>query len=172
MAILLGAFVMLGIVPGPQLALTGMGLVWSLIWTLTVANILAVFVFLLCAPAFTKLTRVRGGLLIPFVITLAFLGSYLSHAAWQNMALLCGLGVVGYFFKKYKWPRPPFVIGLVLGPIAEDSLHKALEIWGPTFFLRPLSLVFLALIFGSVGFYFWRRSHRGSRPSTGMHFDI
>lgn len=172
MAILLGAFVMLGIVPGPQLALTGMGLVWSLIWTLTVANIFAVFVFLLCAPAFTKLTRVRGGLLIPFVITLAFLGSYLSHAAWQNMVLLCGLGVVGYFFKKYKWPRPPFVIGLVLGPIAEDSLHKALEIWGPTFFLRPLSLVFLALIFGSVGFYFWRRSHRGSRPSTGMHFDI
>lgn len=171
MAILLGAFVMLGIVPGPELAMTGMGLVWSLIWTLTVANLLAVVVFLAFAPAFSKLTYVRGSLLIPFVIALAFLGSFLSHAAWENMVLLCGLGTLGYFLKKYKWPRPPFVIGLVLGPIAEDSLHKALDIWGPTFFMRPLSLVFIALIVGSVVFYFWRRSHRGNDRGLEVHFD-
>ena len=133
MAIMLGAFVMLGIQPGPMMALTGLDLVWALIWTLCIANILAVVMLVLCAPAFGKLAFVRGGLLIPFVITLAFLGSYLSQAAWENIVLLCPLGVLGYFFKKHRWPRPPFVIGLVLGPIAEDSLHKALGIWGPTF---------------------------------------
>ena len=164
MAIMLGAFVMLGIQPGPMIALTGMDLVWSLIWTLMLANILAVFMFLVCAPAFGKLTYVRGGLLIPFVITLAFLGAFLSQAASENIILLCGLGVLGYFLKKYRWPRPPFVIGLVLGPIAENSLHKALAIWGPSFFLRPLSLVFIALIFGSVGVYLWRiRKHGPSQ---------
>jgi TctA family transporter len=162
MAIMLGAFVMLGIQPGPMIALTGMDLVWSLIWTLMIANILAVFMFLLCAPVFGKLTYVRGGLLIPYVITLAFLGAFLSHAAWENIVLLCGLGVLGYFLKKYRWPRPPFVIGLILGPIAENSLHKALAIWGPSFFLRPLSLVFIALIFGSVGLYFWRIRKNGT----------
>ena len=156
MAIMLGAFVMLGIQPGPMIAMTGMDLVWSLIWTLMIANVLAVFMFLVCAPAFGALTYVRGGLLIPFVITLAFLGAFLSQAAWENIVLLCGLGTLGYFLKKYRWPRPPFVIGLILGPIAEDSLHKALAIWGPSFFLRPLSIVFIALILGSVGFYFWR----------------
>jgi len=162
MAIMLGAFVMLGIQPGPMIALTGMDLVWSLIWTLMIANVLAVFMFLACAPAFGKLTYVRGGLLIPFVITLAFLGAFLSHAAWENIVLLCGLGVLGYFLKKYRWPRPPFVIGLVLGPIAENSLHKALAIWGPSFFLRPLSLIFIALIFGSIGVYFWRVRKNGA----------
>ncbi len=110
----------------------------------------------MCAPAFGMLTFVRGGMLIPFVIMLALLGAYLSAAVWQNMVLLGVLGVLGYFLKKYGWPRPPFVIGLVLGPIAEDSLHKALLIWGPTFFLRPLSLLFIALILASIGFYFWR----------------
>jgi len=162
MAIMLGAFVMLGIQPGPMIAVSGMDLVWSLIWTLMIANILAVFMFLLCAPVFGKLTYVRGGLLIPFVITLAFLGAFLSHAAWENIVLLCGLGVLGYFLKKYRWPRPPFVIGLILGSIAENSLHKALAIWGPGFFLRPLSLVFIALIFGSVGVYFWRVRKNGA----------
>lgn len=171
MAILLGAFVMLGIVPGPELALTGMDLVWSLIWTLTIANIAAVFMFLLCAPLFSKLTYVRGALLIPFVITLAFLGAYLSHGAWENMVLLTVLGVLGYFLKKYRWPRPPFVIGLVLGSIAEDSLHKALDIWGPTFFMRPLSLVLIALIIGSVMFYFWRQAHRSESDAMEVHFD-
>ncbi|NNG04388.1 MAG: tripartite tricarboxylate transporter permease [Inquilinus sp.] len=160
MAIMLGAFVMLGIQPGPMMALTGMELVWALIWALVVANVLAVGVFLVFAPAFSRLTFVRGGLLIPFVVTLAFLGSYLSHGAWENIVLLCGLGMIGYLLKRHAWPRPPFVIGLVLGPIAEDSFHKALGIWGPTFFLRPQSLVLIALILGSLAFYLWRMKNR------------
>jgi putative tricarboxylic transport membrane protein len=170
MAILMGALIMLGVRPGPMLALTGMDLVWSLMWVLMIANILAVIMFLVCAPFFGMLTFVRGGMLIPFVIVLASLGAYLSAGAWQNIVVLMVLGVFGYFLRKYRWPRPPFVIGLVLGPIAEDSLNKALAIWGPTFFLRPLSLFFIALIVASIGFYFWRNN----RPRTGMelHFDI
>lgn len=164
MAILIGAFVMLGIQPGPQMALTGMNLVWSLIWALALANFLSVFVFLAMAPMFSLLVFVRGTLLIPFVLVLAFLGAYLSEAAWENIVLLVGLGVLGYFLKKHGWPRPPFVIGLVLGKIAEDSIHKALAIWGPTFFMRPLSLFFIALIILTIGMYIVRqRSGAGKK---------
>ena len=81
---------------------------------------------------------------------------------------LCGLGValsllclLGYGLKRFDWPRPPFVIGLVLGGIAEVSFHQALAIWGPAFFLRPISLILLALIIASIGFYFWRRARAG-----------
>ena len=168
MAIMLGALVMLGIKPGPMIAVNGMDLVWSLIWVLMIANVLAVLMFLVCAPAFGMLTFVRGGMLIPFVIMLALLGAYLSTAVWQNMVLLGVLGVLGYFLRKYGWPRPPFVIGLVLGPIAEDSLHKALLIWGPTFFLRPLSLLLIALILASIGFYFWRMQRNSL---VAVHYD-
>ena len=85
------------------------------------------------------------------------------------LAALVVLGVLGYFLKKYGWPRPPFVIGLVLGPIAEDSLHKALAIWGPTFFLRPQSLIMIALIIARLLFYFWRR-HK--RSGVEVDYDI
>jgi len=170
MAILLGAFVMLGIQPGPHMALTEMNLVWSLIWALALANLLSIPLFLMMAPAFSMLVYVRGALLIPFVLVLAFLGAYLSDSAWENMLILVGLGTLGYYLKKFGWPRPPFVIGLVLGSIAEDSIHKALAIWGPTFFLRPLSLVLIALIILTVVTYIWRQRKTSNKPQ--VHYDI
>ncbi len=157
MAILLGAFVMLGIQPGPQMMITQLDLVWTLIWALVLANVLSVFMFLGVAKWLGLLAFVRGGLLIPFVLLLAVMGSYLSRGSWENLILMVGLGFVGYLLKRHDWPRPPFVIGLVLGKVAEDSLHKALNIWGPTFFIRPLSMVFIAIIIASIGFYIYRQ---------------
>ena len=84
--------------------------------------------------------------------------------------LLIGLGALGYFLKKFGWPRPPFVIGLVLGHIVEDSIHKALAIWGPTFFLRPLSLVLIAMIVATIGVYIWRQ--RRIDDTLKVHHDI
>ena len=170
MAILVGAFVMLGIQPGPQMAMTGMDLVWGLIWALALANLMSIPVFMAMAPAFSLLVFVRGALLIPFVLVLAFLGAYLSEASWENMLLMSCIGVLGYFLKKYGWPRPPFVIGLALGAIAEDSIHKALAIWGNTFFLRPLSLVLIGLIVLTVVVYIYRLYR--PRSAQGVHYDI
>jgi TctA family transporter len=56
------------------------------------------------------------------------------------MILLVGLGLLGYGLKRCEWPRAPFVIGLILGPIMDISLHQSLAIWGPAFVLRPIAL--------------------------------
>ncbi|WP_119390306.1 tripartite tricarboxylate transporter permease [Taklimakanibacter lacteus] len=156
MAILLGAFVMLGIQPGPGFAAGKSDVVWALIWTLAIANILAVLLLLAMAPWLSRIAGLRTGLLIPFVIALSLLGSYLGAGAWQNFMLFLGLGALGWLFKKYDWPRPPFVIGIVLGPIAENSFHKAMALWGPAFLLRPLSLVLLAIIAATLVLYIIR----------------
>lgn len=163
MAILLGAFVMLGIRPGPRLATDQIDLVWTLIWTLAIANILAVLLLLALAPWLSRIASVRTSLLIPFVIALSLLGSYLGAGAWQNFVLVLGLGALGWLFKKYDWPRPPFVIGIVLGPIAETSFHKAMGIWGPSFLLRPLSLVLLAIIVATIALYMTRVRRKAVR---------
>ena len=163
MAILLGALVTLGIQPGPQLVEHGSGLVWTLIWTLALANILSVILLLACAPWFSQLASIRPELLVPYVVVFSLLGSYLSAGAWQNFIVLICLGGVAYLLKKYDWPRPPFVVGIVLGPIAETSLHKAMMIWGPSFLLRPLSLTLLALIFGTIATYAFRAWRRNTR---------
>ena len=165
MAILLGAFVILGIQPGPMLIKTNLELVWTLIWALVLANVIAVFMFLAVVRWLGLIAFIRGGLLIPFVLVLALLGSYLSRGQWENLVLILVLGFLGYGLKRFNWPRPPFVIGLVLGPIAEESLHKALALWGPAFLLRPISVVLVLIIVGTVLFTWFRRLQR--RPNHG-----
>ena len=163
MAILLGALVTLGVQPGPQMATLGLNFVWTLVWTLAIANILAVFILLACAPWFSKLASIRSELLVPFVVVLSMLGCYLAANAWQNFIVLLVFGLIGFLLKKHDWPRPPFVVGIVLGPVAEGSLHKAMAIWGYAFLLRPLSLVMLALILGTIALNIVRLLRRSSR---------
>jgi putative tricarboxylic transport membrane protein len=67
------------------------------------------------------------------------------------------LGSLGYLLKRHDWPRAPFVIGVILGKVAEDALIKALAIWGYGFFLRPISLMLIAMIIGSIGYYVYRQ---------------
>jgi len=169
MAILLGAFIMLGIQPGPAIALTGMDIVLALVWALAISNMLAVVVFLFFIPVVGYLSLVRGSLLIPFVLVLTFLGAYLAQMNWENMVLLVVSGTLGYYLRKFDWPRPPFIIGLILGPLAEDSYHKAMSLWGPSFLLRPGALIMIALIIFSIGFYIWREKNKKNNPEVSKH---
>ena len=171
MALMLGAFIMLGIQPGPAMAITGLHLVYTLIWALVIANVVAVLMIVSIVPLLGYLSYIRGNLLIPFVLVLTFLGAYLGAKAWENIILLFLFGMLGYFLKKYRWPRPPFVIGLILGPIAEDSYHKAMALWGPSFLLRPGTMLMIVLIIGSIAYYIWRTRKLLNKPGVQFHVD-
>ncbi len=156
MAIMLGAFLMLGIQPGPTMLTDHIDVVWSLIWALVIANVICVIMLIAAAPWIGKLGSAKASFLIPYVLVFALLGCYLFQGNWQNLILVLVMGSLGYLFKRHDWPRAPFIIGVILGKIAEDSLLKALGIWGPSFFWRPISLVLIGLIVASIGFYVWR----------------
>ena len=148
MVLMLGAFIVLGVQPGPGMAREHLDLVWILIWTLVIANLLGALMFFLVGRWLALVVHVRGGLLVPFILLLTCMGAYLGGGSWENLLLLVALGVLGCAFKHCDWPRAPFVIGLTLGPIMELSLHQSLAIWGLGFVFRPvaLSLAFATLI--------------------------
>jgi putative tricarboxylic transport membrane protein len=156
MAIMLGAFLMLGIQPGPTMLSEHVDIVWSLIWALVISNLICVIILVAAGPWISKLGSVKATFLIPYVLVFALLGCYLFGSNWQNLLMVAGLGSLGYLFKRHDWPRAPFIIGVILGKIAEDSLQKAIGIYGIGFFWRPLSLVLIAMIVASVGLYMWR----------------
>ena len=145
MAILAGGLVALGIQPGPAILADGGRIVWVLVWALALSNVVAALVLLVSAPLFGKLASLRSELLLPSIVMLSIAGSYIAGGAWQNLIIFMALGVVGVLLRLADWPRAPFAIGIVLGPIAETSLNKALAIWGPAFLLRPWVMVLLAL---------------------------
>jgi putative tricarboxylic transport membrane protein len=164
MAVLMGAFLILGIQPGPAMMTEHLDLVWTLLWALVVGNIIAVTFLLFITRWAAMLTFVNGAMLVPFIFVVVVLGAYINEGQWENLVILFGLSVIGYALLRSGWPRAPFVIGLVLGKIAEESLHKALDLWGMSFFVRPLSLVLIALITGTIAFAVYRNM-RGARPA-------
>jgi TctA family transporter len=108
-----------------------------------------------------RIAYIPVGLIIPLVLILAVLGSSISALNWQHLVIFMVIGVFAYGLKRYHWPRPPFVIGLALGPIAENSLHQSLAIWGLNFLLRPISLLLIGLIAVNLAVYYWRKSIEG-----------
>jgi TctA family transporter len=164
MAVLMGAFLILGIQPGPTMITDHLDLVWTLMWALVVGNLIAVTFLLFINRWVAVLTFVNGAMLVPFILVLAVIGSYVNEGQWENLVILVGLSVIGYGLLRFDWPRAPFVIGLVLGRISEESLHKALGLWGLGFFTRPLSLVLIGMIVLTIGF----AVYRNLKPSRSM----
>src|SRR6185436_10754402 len=114
MAILMGAFLILGIQPGPAMMTEHLDLVWTLIWALVVGNLIAVTFLLFIMRWVALLTFVNGAMLVPFIVVMAVVGSYVSEGQWQNLVVLVVLSAIGYGMLRFDWPRAPFVIGIVL----------------------------------------------------------
>jgi putative tricarboxylic transport membrane protein len=163
MAVLLGAFLILGIQPGALMMTEHLDLVWTLIWALVVGNLMAVVILLVICRWVAGLTFINGRMLVPFILVFVALGCYVSQGRWQDLAMLVLLSTIGYGLLRAKWPRAPFVIGFVLGGRAEASLDQALQLWGFGFFLRPLSLILIAMIAALIAVAIIR----GRRPRRG-----
>lgn len=167
MTILLGAFLTLGIVPGPAMLGENIAATWTLVWTLVFANLASVAIFIAGAGFLVRVTRVPGKLLFPFTLALALTGSYLSAFQWQTFAIMLLFGMLGLAMKHCKWSRAPFALGLILGQPTEIALYQSLAIWGPGFLLRTGSLILLALIVVSLSIGIRNARRNRSRQASG-----
>jgi TctA family transporter len=146
MAIMLGALIMLGIKPGPMMIVHDLPLVWSLIWAIAISNLLCTGFLLVVGKHMSALAHIRASVLVPVVLVFALLGTYLAKDHWESLLVFAGMGAIGYVMRRNQWPRPCFIIGLVLGPTAELSFHKAFALHGLSFLTQPTSLVMMAII--------------------------
>ena len=127
-AILLAAFQQYGLQPGPQLFTNNSGLVWALIASLYIGNLMLLVLNLPLAGIWVKLLRIPRPYLYAGILMFAALGSYTVNLSPIDLALLLVLGALGFFFRRYGWPVAPAIVGLILGPLAEQQLRRALAI--------------------------------------------
>jgi TctA family transporter len=164
---LLTALTIHGIVPGPELLVNDLTLVFVLIWSLFVSNWLTSIVGLAGARRFARLTLVPTQVLIPFITLLVVLAAVAYRGSMADLLLTAVFGVVGYGFKTYGWPRVSFVIAFVLAGLFETNFHLTLQlrdlgrldIWG-----RPVLLLLTGLLAATVCWPLVRR--RFLRPRT------
>lgn len=150
MAILMGAFIMHGVVPGPDMLRPEsqgghLGLTYSFVWIVVISNIITVGIIFLLLKQIVKVTYVRGSLLIPFILMLIYLGAFAEKNAFPDLILVLIFGGLGWVLNKLKWPRPPLILGLVLGGLAESRLFLSMGNYGLSWIWRPMVLVLIAV---------------------------
>jgi TctA family transporter len=99
-----------------------------------------------------KITFVRGTLLIPFLLMFVFLGSFAAHNNISDIIVTLIFGVFGYFMVLFEWPRPPFVLGLVLGRTIENYLWISSSAYGASWLMHPTVMVILLIILATLGY--------------------
>jgi len=146
-AVMLAGFMMWGIRPGPLLFQTKPDLVWGLISSKFIGNLILLLMNLFLIPLFVMVLRVPYTILMGFIVIFASVGAFTVNNNLFDVWMMLGFGVLGYIMKKLRYPIVPLVLGLVLGRLAENSLRQALTISGGSlsiFFTKPISAIFIA----------------------------
>lgn len=165
-AILLGALLMVGLLPGPDMLTTNLHITFSMVWTLVFANILAAGLLMIWANQVAKIAFVSGHLIVPGVILFVFMGAWLGgDVAIGSWITLLVFGVVGYLMKVSGWARPPLVLGLILGTIVENRFLLSVRAHdGFSWLSKPLVLFLLGLVL--VTLYFAIKGIRNKKRGT------
>jgi TctA family transporter len=150
-AILLGAFLIQGLVPGPPMltpeAKGGhLSLTFSFVWIIVVSNIITTAICFIFLAKIARITQVRSTLVIPFILLLCYIGAFAENNAFGDVVTMLAFGVLGWIMVQADWPRPPLILGLVLGGLAEQNLFLSIDNYGMEWLHFPSVMILFALI--------------------------
>ena len=150
-AVMMGAFIMHGIQPGPLLFQNRPDLVWGLIDSMYIGNVMLLILNLPLIGLFVRLLYIPSGILYPLIIAISVLGTFAINGSMVELYLVLFFGVLGYIFDKVEIPIPPLVLSLVLAGIMEQSFRQALTLsdGNPVVFVSSgisATLVFMAAV--------------------------
>ena len=148
-AVLMAAFILHGLRPGPLLMQQQPQVIWAVIASMYIGNVMLVILNMPLAPLFAALLRIPYAYLAPAILAISFVGAFAAENAMFNVGLALVSGLLGYVMLKADLPRAPLILGLVLGPLLEQRLRQALTIslGDPLIFVqRPISAALLTLV--------------------------
>ena len=147
-AILLGALMIQGLIPGPLLFQQTPQFVYSVFWAFLVANIMNLCITLSTIKLWVRVLKVPERILLPIIATFCVVGTYALKNTFFDTGIMFCFGLVGYFMKKYGFPIVPMLLAIILGPNLEEHLRMSLIIsqGDPTIFItHPISLIFIII---------------------------
>lgn len=173
-AVLLGAFVIQGLRPGPLLYRDHIDVVYSVFAAMMVANVVMFIIGTIGVKFFSKVITIDRNILIPVIFLLSIVGSYAMRNSMFDIWVAIFFGIVGYFMQRYDFPASPILLALILGPMAESNLRRALVISKgdiSVLFTRPISLLLLSLALISIISSFIRQRRVEQRQAQEATID-
>jgi putative tricarboxylic transport membrane protein len=150
-AVILGAFMIHGLSPGPELFRLHGHVVTGIYATLMLANFFMLVIGIGGIRMFTQILKIPANILMPLVLVICLVGAYASNLSLFNVQVALVFGVIGYLFSKANFPLPPVLLGVILEPIVESNFRRAITMSHESFsiFLRPICLTFLLISLGA-----------------------
>ena len=144
MAVLIGAFSLHGMIPGPDMLTKHLDVTYSMVWSIALANIVGAGLCYLFSAKFALLATLRYTLILPSVLSIVYVGAFSGSRQWGDLFVLMLFGALGWIMKQLKWPRPPLLLGVVLGDVFERYMFISVERYGWDWLTRPM----VAVLFG------------------------
>lgn len=153
-AVIMGAFMMKGLIPGPFLFRDHADIVWGVIASLYVGNAILLVLNLPLIPLWVRLLKLPTSILYTFVLAFSAIGAYSINGQAFDVGMMAVFGILGYLFKKIEIPLAPLILTLILGPLMEQSLRQSLEMSRGKFSIfveQPISLglIIVAILFAA-----------------------
>lgn len=159
-AVLLGAFLITGLNPGPDMLTTNLDVTYSMVWIMVLANIVAVTISLLLLRQLVKLTFIRGTWLVPFLLVLLGIGAFTASNNFNDIFVMLAAAALGVVAIHWDWPRVPFLLAVVLGSLAERYLFLSYSLHGWSWLSHPSVLALAALMLFVVLWSYYRSLRR------------
>lgn len=165
-AVLIGAFMIHGISPGPLLFMTEKTLVYAIFAALMVANMMMFLLMMAGKRAFTRLLRIPRHILLPLVLAVCMVGAYGNNNRMFDVYVVLAFGMIGLIMKQFQYPVAPMVMGMILGTNLEQYYRRSLMFSNGSFvpfITHPISGLFLAISVGSVLLTAVKQKNSGKR---------
>jgi TctA family transporter len=162
-ALIIGLMMVLGLNPGPRMMENHLDLIYLVVLCLILSNALGTLVMLYVSPFVARVTFVRPSLLVPVLLAVLVLAAFQVSSSFWDLILLFVCAVLGWHMKRYAWPRPPLIIGLILGPLVEEYYVQSTRAFGlDGIFARPVVWIIIAfaLVIGVIGWRFTRQGRQ------------
>jgi TctA family transporter len=147
-AIMLGALLTMGLTPGPRMFEEQLGLSFGMLYVIAFASLIATIVTTVAIPLLGKVTVLPSHQVVAVVVPIVFIGAYAANEDVFDILLLLLFTALGVVMKRFGYNRPAFLLAFILGFLFELELFKALNAYGPFFFLRPISFAILLITVG------------------------
>lgn len=165
MAILLGVFLIHGLQPGPDMLSRHLDVTYAMVWSVALANILGAGICFTFSNQFAKIALIRGPVILPLIIAVLMIGAFQGSNNWGDLITLVLFGILGWVMKRLGWPRPPLILGFVLGKTVERYLFISHARYGWEWLSNPIVLALFALAAWGFLHPLWREIRTSRRIS-------
>ncbi|MEM7499113.1 MAG: tripartite tricarboxylate transporter permease [Pseudomonadota bacterium] len=169
-AILLGGLILVGVEPGVQMLTTDLEIVYTIIWSLALANVVGTILCVILSVPIARLTAIDFRILAPFILVLILFAAFNASRSWGDLIMAVGLGIVAVYMRRFGYPRPALMIGFVLSTGVETNFYQTLQFYSlGDLVARPVFLVLVAVAAGSVWMGMRVNRQREAHTAPGAH---